>query len=401
MALAACGGEDLELEDELSDARRREPGPAINEYRPGSGGFVEIVNPTDLWLDFDDWQVDDRDGREQPVRFDALIGPHEVHLVRYDGLDTGRADQVRLLDPSGRVVDAIDTAWDEDRRPSLEGLCFHRTIYPWVRSLSEPASEAPCTPGTPNLGLARGEIVINEFQPGRGGFIEIMNASRSTIAQWQVWPIRADDGPGSSAEAWGFEGELSPGEVTVIPYDGFNSASRELIQICTPEHMVLDEHDNFFAGRSVSGLCFGRIGGQWAQDSIPCSPGDANRAPSTRSSVRINEYQPGRSGFVELYNAGRSPVDLTGWSVDDQSGGSAPRDITSTVLAPFTHLRVSYGGINTSSSDQVRLIDPSGAEIDRIPTSSSPGTSCYARVPDGGSWAPSSVPCTPGANNSR
>jgi cytosine/adenosine deaminase-related metal-dependent hydrolase len=120
--------------------------------------------------------------------------------------------------------------------------------------------------------------------------------------------------------------------------------------------------------------------------------------------VVINELTPGSSGRIELYNAGDATADLSGWQVDDvANGGYAPKSVgTSVSLAPHAYLVVSYAGVNTASSDDVRLVDATGVQRDahnNFYTGSSLSGLCFGRQPDGGAWAAASIPCTLGGSN--
>jgi cytosine/adenosine deaminase-related metal-dependent hydrolase len=120
--------------------------------------------------------------------------------------------------------------------------------------------------------------------------------------------------------------------------------------------------------------------------------------------VVINEFTPGSSGRIELYNAGDATADLTGWQVDDiAGGGTAPKSVgTGVVLAPGAYLVVSYSGINYASADDVRLVDGTGAQRDahsNFYTGTSTNGLCFGRQPDGGAWATAAIPCSLGATN--
>jgi hypothetical protein len=125
--------------------------------------------------------------------------------------------------------------------------------------------------------------------------------------------------------------------------------------------------------------------------------------PSTPSIV-INEFAPGSSGWVELYNAGPTAVDLTGWAVDDvRPGGAKAVTLASgTVAQPHGFVTVKFGGINSGSSDQVTLVNPKGQVVDQtasVYAGASLSGKCFARSTDGGAWATAPVSCTPGASN--
>src|SRR5437773_695751 len=86
----------------------------------------------------------------------------------------------------------------------------------------------------------------------------------------------------------------------------------------------------------------------------------------TGPAVVINEFTPGSSGKIELYNAGDAVADLSGWQVDDiANGGYAPKSVgTAVSVAPGAYLVISYAGVNTASVDDVRLVDATGAQRD-------------------------------------
>jgi hypothetical protein len=118
--------------------------------------------------------------------------------------------------------------------------------------------------------------------------------------------------------------------------------------------------------------------------------------------VVINELVAGSSGKIELYNPGTAAISLAGWHVDDIANGGAAAKSLSGTLAPGAHLVVSYGGINTASTDQVRVLDNLGAERDahdNFYAGSSLTGQCFGRQPDGGAWASGAIPCTLGGSN--
>lgn len=119
--------------------------------------------------------------------------------------------------------------------------------------------------------------------------------------------------------------------------------------------------------------------------------------------VVINEFTAGSSGKVELYNAGDTAADLSGWQVDDIAGGYAPKTLAAgTTLAAHTYLVVSFAGINYASVDQVRLLDATGAVRDsqsNFHAGSSTLGLCFGRQPDGGAWATGALACSLGGGN--
>lgn len=122
------------------------------------------------------------------------------------------------------------------------------------------------------------------------------------------------------------------------------------------------------------------------------------------ATVVINEFTPGSSGWIELYNPGSVAVDVSNWSVDDVAGGGyAPKSLGSSVSIPAQgYLVVSYAGINYASTDSVRLVDASGTEVDshsNFYAKTSTAGLCFGRQPDGGAWAAANLICSKGVSN--
>ena len=108
--------------------------------------------------------------------------------------------------------------------------------------------------------------------------------------------------------------------------------------------------------------------------------------------------------WVELFNTGNSSVDLGGWALDDLVGaGSEPFVIPNGTLIPAGSFFVFYNSTTNialnNDGDTVRLLDPTGNEVDSYRYDSSSYDASFGRFPDGGpSWRIFDAP-TPGASN--
>lgn len=112
-------------------------------------------------------------------------------------------------------------------------------------------------------------------------------------------------------------------------------------------------------------------------------------AGSASAQIRITEwaYSAGSGEYVEFTNVGASPIDMTGWSYDDDSraagtvslsgfGTVAPgqsvilaEDTASSFAASWNLSGVSIVGSNTtnlSRNDEINLYDNTNALIDRL-----------------------------------
>jgi hypothetical protein len=123
--------------------------------------------------------------------------------------------------------------------------------------------------------------------------------------------------------------------------------------------------------------------------------------------VLLNEFLPhpgaGAQEFIELYNTGADPVDLSGWILDDADGGSSPYLIPNgTVIQPggwLVFFRDATGVILNDDGDAVRLLYPEGTAADEFAYDGDPGAGVsWARIPDGGPWTHRGIP-TPGGGN--
>ena len=188
--------------------------------------------------------------------------------------------------------------------------------------------------------------------------------------------------------------------------------------------------------------------GDWT-DAYPPSPGRANRAGTPtpagtptetptatptptplvydRESIRLNEVLPrpaevdwngdgaatAEDEWVELFNRGSAPVDLSGWALDDiADGGSAPYIFprasaagispADVVLAPGAYLllfRSQTGVALNNDGDTVRLLGPDAAEVDSFSYTQPAADRAYARATDGdGPWT-DAYPPSPGRAN--
>jgi len=130
-------------------------------------------------------------------------------------------------------------------------------------------------------------------------------------------------------------------------------------------------------------------------------------APTYSDTVVINEFLPNPVGsdsageFVELKNTGDEEVDLEGWQIDDEEGGSTPYTIGEGVVLAAGQIK-SFGRTETgialnNNGDKVRLLDPAGEVRSSYSYDSATEGWAYARDDDG-SLVETTTP-TPGEEN--
>ena len=109
--------------------------------------------------------------------------------------------------------------------------------------------------------------------------------------------------------------------------------------------------------------------------------------------------------WIELYNAGDSPVNLEGWQLDDlATGGTLPYTIPAgRVLTPhgFALFFRSETGValNNTGNEQVRLLAPGGVQVEDFWFANPDVDWSYSKVVDGGSVWTDTYPPSPGAPN--
>ncbi len=119
--------------------------------------------------------------------------------------------------------------------------------------------------------------------------------------------------------------------------------------------------------------------------------------------VVLNEILPRGAEFIELYNPTGAALDLSGWRLDDNAGGTSPYTLPGgTVIGPGAFLvftqAVTGVGLN-DDGDTARLLRPDDSVVDAVSYGPAPAAGfSLARVPDGGAWNERCLP-SPGLPN--
>lgn len=121
--------------------------------------------------------------------------------------------------------------------------------------------------------------------------------------------------------------------------------------------------------------------------------------------ITINEFLPSPAGkdaeeeWIELYNDSDQIVDVSGWQLDDEDGGSKPFVFPGNTLIPLkSYLVLSRqvtGVALNNDGDKVRLLLPTEAVFQEVSYEKAPEGQSSSRTPEGFVW---STP-TPGLPN--
>ena len=117
---------------------------------------------------------------------------------------------------------------------------------------------------------------------------------------------------------------------------------------------------------------------------------------------RVNEIRSGVDGFVELFNASASALDLEGYSFTDDPHRDRQFVFGRVSIGPRGFVTVAAGDLGFPLADgrsTYLLLDDAGTVVDTFRTIASNSNRSTARVPDGGGNRESTATPTPGASN--
>ncbi|MDZ4217232.1 MAG: lamin tail domain-containing protein, partial [Candidatus Gracilibacteria bacterium] len=221
------------------------------------------------------------------------------------------------------------------------------------------------------------DILINELLPNPYGkdtgveFIELYNRGPESV-QLNGWKL---------------------GEKTKKKLDGLSIASKgflifEKASLLNSKATVelLDPHDDVISSVTYTDAEEGRSYSRDEYDNFRWTaptPGSLNDFPFEKESVYLQASAPviitrflanpkgpdeGQE-WIEIQNRTESPVDLTGWQLDDREGASVPYTFPSLILRPKQTLKLSSdtSGITLrNTADQIRLFNDMRQLIDQV-----------------------------------
>ena len=336
----------------------------------------------------------------------------------YTGALSNEGERLRLIDPSGAEIDVVNAAagaWpagDAGARASMERVSGVWRTFTGFYGLGLDADGGAVrgTPYGPNSGLfptplptwIPGRVVINEVlvRPhydweGAGGvttddeFIEIYNRGPGTV-NLKGW-ILDDYAVGGSAPYEIPWMTLAPGEFAAL----FRTRTRialndggDSIRLSAPDGRLVDKI-RYLRVRAYN-LSYGRLpdGDDVLVYGLWPTPGEANvlyTPPSfPAGAILINEIAwagtlaSANDEWVELWNPGSASIHLDGWILTDDddiridlrgilpAGGYALFERTDDGTISDLPADAVYTGALSDNGERLRLIDPSGHEVDVV-----------------------------------
>lgn len=392
-----------------------EPSVYINEIESddanGGNDWIEIINAGSEDVDLSGWFATDDKGLERltagettPLPQGTVLKAGSV-LVLEDSVNfdfgLGKEDQVTLYNSSSEAVDSYQ--WSGHAVGT----------YSRVPDGTGAFTDQQATKGSLNIVTTvpeEGKLVINEINSSPDDWIELMNTGEQSI-DLSGYEIRdnSDDHRFRLPEGT----ELAPGGLLLIDShtigevyndqtDSYASGemqsaigigSGDSIRLYDKDGNLLDEytwtsHASYNGDESAAS--YGRYpDGTGSFVVMPETPGEANSWYSPQIVVNEVESNGDATDWVEIYNAGTSAVDISGWYMLDNDPVGHATDITpvaeGTILEPGAYYVFDQNTDFTfglGDDDQATIYNKDGAVVAEYAwTSHAQGV--YARIPDG------------------
>ena len=389
-----------------------ESGIRINEVESDGGApgdWIEFLNTSVDAVDLSGFVVkDDKDDSSYVFPEGTIVQPGAYLVIdQLDG-DTGagqfdfglgKDDQVRLFDTNGAIID--ETSWTG------------HAVATWgardVDGAVEWAATAESTRGAANVFPSNepvsGSIVINEVDSQPADWVEFYNPGDEPL-DISGYEIRDN----SDDHRWRFLAgtSIAPGQFLVVDESsiglvgGVEAPFREPIGIGSADRIRLYDATGTMIDDTLPWAGHAAIDGDFVAATLArCPDGQglfalAHATPGAPNScvvpdVVINEIESNGddTDWIEVLNAGTTPIDMTGWSVmDDDPVGHADETTplpAGTVLQPGAyfvfdqHVNFVFG---LGGGDTVTLRDANGNTVDQH-VYAAHAAGVLARCPDG------------------
>lgn len=336
------------------------------------------------------------------------ILPLTADLVSADVSLANSQLQLKLYDSNGLLVDTADDgvgdppAGDKQIKASMERIL---PLADGTLSSSWQTAATPIDPndlskgyGTPEVAnypkpvYGRAFIVINEIMPDPNAgdeWIELYNQGDNEVnlTGWQL-----DDILAGGSKPYTFSGRIiRAGEFLTVTKStsgiGFNNDGDE-VNLVNPEGTVVDHTQYDRANENQVWVRTNERAFVWSSYQTKAQDNRLPERANYNNLVKISEILPNPAGsdedgeWVELVSASDLAIDLSGWSLDDEEGGSSPYQFESnSILSPHQYFLVNRAQSKiayNNDSDEVRLFAPDQTLVD---------STVYSKVKENESFA--------------
>lgn len=350
----------------------------INEFLPNPEGadndneFIELKNIGSSPVDLTGWILGDGSSNRYVIKNGDQNGQLKPggYIVFYRkttgiALNNSGGDEVKLYNPDEQLVDKISYAGKANENESY--ALVEEGKWLWT---NEP------TPGKENIFKISNKppvAVINAPGQALVGELLALDASDSYDPENDKLAYSWNFGDGQTGEEISplhFYNQTGSYNVILTVTDGAGQSNTAKIII-----KVMNEIDYLLPKENLAGQ------------------------------IIINEFLPNPEGadtkeFIELKNIGKTAINLRGWQLDDEDGGSKPYTIKDDAIIGPDNLLVFYKSATklalNNTSDAVRLIDPAGTIIDLVEYEGGAEGLSYNKINNEWQW---SEIITPGEEN--
>ncbi len=379
------------------------PSPAtsvrINEVESDNGvpgDWVELHNSAAVAIDLGGYRLKDNMDRPFAIPAGTIIPAGGFLVLEESAFDfgLGAADMVRLFAPDN--VTLIDSyQWSSHAAGTTYGRCPDGSGEFVLTTVSTKGSANDCSP----------RVVINEIESNNGvpgDWVELYNPG-PTPANLSGYIFRDNSNSSYVIPA----GTIIPvGGYLVLDESafGFGLGASDQARLFAPNGTTLVDS---YTWTSHAATTYGRCADGVGQFTTTVNPtkGAANACPALAATVVINEVEsnggvPG--DWIELYNTGSEPVDLSGFIIRDDNDNRIDALPAGTVIAAGGYLVLDenvHFSFGLGAADMARLFAPDGVTLVASYSWTSHAGTTYGRCPDGsGEFATTTVGTRGGPN---
>ncbi len=332
----------------------------INEVLPNpkgddtQGEFIELKNVGATDIDLTGWKIGDASSKRYTIKasdFTSIILKPKEFFVLYRkttgiALNNSGAESAKIFSPDGALVGTLEysgaAAEDESFARETENYFWTSTPTPGKENIITRKNQTPAAAISAPEGAEIGEAINFD------GSDSTDPDGDELIFSWNF---------GDGGEAAGANANYiysTPGKYKIILTVKDAAGAVDTAE----QFIIVTNHD-----------------------------GAADILPPDEQLIFINEVLPNPKGsddaeWLEIKNIDIEPIDLSGWKLDDDEGGSRPYKIPEgTIISPgqFLIFKKSETKLAFNNTyDAARLLDPDGEIF--FETS-------YDEVPEGASWA--------------
>lgn len=313
----------------------------LNEILPNPSGsettdeYIEIYNYSSSMVDLEGWYIEDASGADYIIdsadfsSTNILAGGYITIYRDISGIALNNSgDIVYLYQPNNNELDRVEYVESSDEDNSYN---FNSGSWEWSTTLTPNALNVITRPNDPPVANAGGNIDVYVGDSITFDGIDSSDPDGDDlIYSWDFGD--SNNGTGcSTTHTYQTAGNYT---VTLHVSDGYGGQDEDTIEVEVSE-----------------------------SEAVQLSGPFSNK-------IVVNEYLPNPNGsdndseFIELKNIGSSSVDLSGWQIDDEDGGSNPYIIpngTEIAGGGFLTFYRSDSGISINNSgDSVRVLSPDG-----------------------------------------